>query len=191
MYKRLQPLSQPEQQSVATKCFSMVHPFLGKSFRPTQNTSKPAAVQKSSKRSALMHGFEIFEKCLLLAEPEGYVRLFLETGEPTVDMLNNVKRRGTFAEYVTRLRGAFGDQQTQTKSATRKIPTQGDLIEPLTERELDVLRLICEGHSNQQIAAVLIVSINTIKKHTSNIYGKLGVRNRAQAVLRAREIGLI
>jgi len=61
----------------------------------------------------------------------------------------------------------------------------------LTERELEVLRLMCAGHSNQQIADEMIVSVNTVKKHTSNIYGKLGVRNRAQAVLHAREIELV
>jgi len=68
---------------------------------------------------------------------------------------------------------------------------QDGLAEPLTGRELDVLHLMCRGYSNQHIADELIVSVNTVKKHTSNIYGKLGVKNRAQAVLRAREMGVV
>jgi LuxR family maltose regulon positive regulatory protein len=64
-------------------------------------------------------------------------------------------------------------------------------VEPLSERELDVLRLISEGSSNQQIADTLIVTVHTVKKHASNIYGKLGVRNRTQAVARARELGIL
>jgi LuxR family maltose regulon positive regulatory protein len=64
-------------------------------------------------------------------------------------------------------------------------------VEPLSERELDVLLLISEGSSNQQIAETLIVTVHTVKKHASNIYGKLGVRNRTQAVARARELGIL
>jgi len=65
------------------------------------------------------------------------------------------------------------------------------LVEPLTERELEVLRLIAQGHSNQQIADALIVSVGTVKKHLNNIFGKLGVHSRTQAVARARELSLL
>ena len=132
-----------------------------------------------------------FEKCLALAEPEGFVRLFLETGDDVIDLLQRAKTKGQWVEYINRLETAFDSQQIKVGHDAVIVPSQEGLIEPLTERELEVLRLMCEGHSNQDIADAMIVSVNTVKKHTSNIYGKLGVRNRAQAVLRAREIELV
>ena len=129
-----------------------------------------------------------FEDSLVLAEPEGFVRLFLEAGETVTNLLQITK--DGHEEYVSKLLAEFNGQQVQVKDEAKAILSQAGLIEPLTERELEVLRLMCEGHSNQNIADAMIVSVNTVKKHTSNIYGKLGVRNRAQAVLRAREIKL-
>jgi LuxR family maltose regulon positive regulatory protein len=70
-------------------------------------------------------------------------------------------------------------------------PQPGALLEPLTPRELEIMRLICKGYSNPEIASELVVTINTIKKHTSNIYGKLGVRSRTQAIVRAHELNLL
>ena len=134
---------------------------------------------------------EAFEKCLGLAEPGGFVRIFLEVGENVIELLYSLKAMGQQVEYISRLETAFNGQQVEVKDDAVRVPSQESLIEPLTERELEVLRLMCEGHSNQDIADQMIVSVNTVKKHTSNIYGKLGVRNRAQAVLRAREIELI
>jgi len=133
----------------------------------------------------------IFEKCLALAESGGMVRIFLETGEDVVQLLQRMKLNGAHTEYVVRLEAAFNGQQVEVREDAPPIPSQERLFEPLTERELEVLRLMCEGQSNREIADAMIVSVNTVKKHTSNIYGKLGVRNRAQAVLRAREIELV
>jgi LuxR family maltose regulon positive regulatory protein len=70
-------------------------------------------------------------------------------------------------------------------------PQAATLVEPLSERELEVLRLIAQGHSNQQIADALIVSVGTVKKHLNNIFGKLGVESRTQAVARARALSLL
>ena len=72
-----------------------------------------------------------------------------------------------------------------------QILAQGSLVEPLSERECEVLKLIAAGYTNQQIADALVVSLNTVKKHTTHIYGKLGVKNRAQAIAKGREIELI
>jgi len=131
------------------------------------------------------------EKCLALAEPGGFVRLFLETGGTAIGLFRKAQAEGEHREYVSRLLAAIDGQQPGAGKDTVRVPSQEGLIEPLTERELEVLRLMCAGYSNQRIADEMIVSVNTIKKHTSNIYGKLGVGNRAQAVLRAREIELI
>jgi LuxR family maltose regulon positive regulatory protein len=133
--------------------------------------------------------FAAFENCIALAEPEGYVRLFLEAGETIVDLLKMV--RGRHEEYVSELLASFDGQKVKVESDAVHRPGGEELVESLTEREMEVLRLMCEGYSNQDIADEIIVSVNTVKKHTSNIYGKLGVRNRAQAVLRAHEIELI
>lgn len=129
-----------------------------------------------------------FEECVALAEAEGFVRLFLETSETVVDLLQMMQ--GKHEEYVSELLAAFNGQQVEAGDDAVRRPGGEGLIEPLTEREMEVLRLMCEGYSNQDIADEMIVSVNTVKKHTSNIYGKLGVRNRAQAVLRAKEIEL-
>ena len=135
--------------------------------------------------------FEIFKQCLGLAEPGGYMRLFLEVGEPVRLLLETAAGAGNQTGYAARLLGALDGSRPADNREPAAVAFPKVLVEPLTRRELEVLRLICEGCSNQQIAAALSVSLNTIKKHTSNIYGKLGVRNRAQAVIRAQEIELI
>jgi LuxR family maltose regulon positive regulatory protein len=149
---------------------------------------KAVALWELGKRD---EAISLFEECLLHAERDGVVRLFLEIGETVLHLLQKVESKDVSIEYVSKLESAFNGQQVEVKDDAPIIPQQEGLIEPLTERELQVLHLMCQGHSNQGIADVMIVSVNTVKKHTSNIYGKLGVRNRAQAVLRAREIGLV
>jgi LuxR family maltose regulon positive regulatory protein len=130
-----------------------------------------------------------FARCLELADPGGYVRLFLEAGPPAVTLLQEAAARGISPEYVEKLLRAFGVPGRGKNLVPG--PHVPDLIEPLTRRELEVLRLIGAGFSNQQIADELVLALNTVKRHTSNIYGKLGVRSRAQAILRAQELGLL
>jgi LuxR family maltose regulon positive regulatory protein len=84
---------------------------------------------------------------------------------------------------------SFGSEQALGTPAPPPAPRQ-PLAEPLTRRELDVLYLICDGCSNREIAEHLTVTLNTVKKHSSHIYGKLEVTSRAQAIVRARELGL-
>lgn len=74
--------------------------------------------------------------------------------------------------------------------ASKASPAQ-PLIEPLSERELEVLRLICAGKSNQENADELFLALNTVKRHANNLYGKLGVSRRAQAIIEARRLGLV
>jgi LuxR family maltose regulon positive regulatory protein len=130
-----------------------------------------------------------FARCLVLAEPGGYVRLFLEAGPPVVTLLREAAARGISPEYVEKLLAAF-DVPGREKALVpgSHVP---DLVEPLTRRELEVLGLIGAGFSNQQIADELVLALNTVKRHTSNIYAKLDVRSRAQAILRAQELGLL
>lgn len=134
---------------------------------------------------------EVFTKCLEYAGPQAYARSFLEAGLPVRVLLQQAALRGPQTQYAASLLNALGDSQSIAIRPLANVAPPQPLVEPLTQRELEVLRLICQGCSNQEIAAALIVSVNTVKKHTNNIYGKLEVRNRAQAILRAQEIALI
>jgi LuxR family maltose regulon positive regulatory protein len=89
------------------------------------------------------------------------------------------------------LLSVMNDLQVEKQSGEGNLPLQEGLIDQLTAREMEVLRWMCEGYSNQKIAEMLVVSVNTIKKHTNNIYGKLCVKSRTQAVLQARKLNLI
>jgi LuxR family maltose regulon positive regulatory protein len=125
--------------------------------------------------------------CLSLAVEEAYVRLFVEAGEPIRALLEHAFARGMHPDYARKLLSALEPPRGDTGQSNG----QTDLVEALTDREVEVLRFICQGYTNAQIAEALIVATNTIKTHTSNLYGKLGVRNRAQAVLRAQELHFI
>jgi len=130
------------------------------------------------------------ERALTLGEPDGYVRVFVEHGEPMARLLQKAVRRNIVPDYVSRLQGALGVEAEESSPPPASL-SPFPLVESLTERETEVLRLLGEGHSNRQIADALFITLNTVKKHTSNIYGKLGVRSRTQAVVRAQELGLL
>ena len=121
------------------------------------------------------------ERALSFAEPEGYVRTFIDEGAPMAALLRTAASRGIALDYVSKLLAAFGEV------AFPSVP----LIEALSERELEVLRLLAAGLSNREIGAELFLAVGTVKKYTSNIYGKLDVHKRTQAVARAKELGLV
>jgi LuxR family maltose regulon positive regulatory protein len=123
------------------------------------------------------------ERALMLAEPEGYVRIFVDEGPPMAILLQEVAKHGIAPNYVRQLLIALG-------SASDRTPVKQDLIEPLSERELEVFRLLRTDLDGPEIARELIVSLNTLRTHTKNIYSKLGVNNRRAAVRRAEELGL-
>ena len=90
-------------------------------------------------------------------------------------------------EYIHKLLVAFGMQKDVHSSALSPQP----LVEPLSERELEILQLLAEGLTNQEIGSRLFLSLNTVKVHTRNIYGKLNVHSRTQAIARSQELGLL
>jgi LuxR family maltose regulon positive regulatory protein len=145
--------------------------------------------------SALM----ALERALTLAAPEGYARIFVDEGAPMAGLLAQVaKRESPVAGYAATLLAAFPRTEGQGLRAESPeslhsvlSPQSSALVEPLSERELEVLRLIADGHSNQAIADRLVVAVSTVKRHISNIYGKLDVQSRTQALLRARELRLL
>jgi LuxR family maltose regulon positive regulatory protein len=124
------------------------------------------------------------ERALTLAEPEGYVRIFVDEGRPMAALLREAAKHGIAPNYVSRLRAAFGKAEGTT-------PATQLLIEPLSERELEVLRLLGTELNGPEIARELTVSLNTMRTHTKNIYSKLGVNNRRAAVRRAEELDLL
>jgi LuxR family maltose regulon positive regulatory protein len=121
------------------------------------------------------------ERAVTLAEPEGYVRVFVDEGPPLASLLRALAKRGTAGNYVRRLLAAETGPDR---------PVGPALIEPLSERELDVLRLLGTELDGPAIARELMVSLNTMRTHTKNIYAKLGVTSRRAAVRRAAELGL-
>jgi LuxR family maltose regulon positive regulatory protein len=124
------------------------------------------------------------ERALTLAQPEGYVRSFLDEGEAMTRLLCLVQSRQVGSGYAAELLSKIGTTPAMTK------PSMELLIEPLTERELEVLSLIKSGCSNQDIAEQLVISTATVKRHISNIYTKLGVESRTQALAIAKELKL-
>ena len=122
------------------------------------------------------------ERALTLAEPEGYVRVFAGEGPPMASLLRAAARRRITPGYVHRLLAAVNRPEGT--------PTRQGLIEPLSERELDVLRLLGSDLDGPDIARELMVSLNTLRTHTKSIYAKLGVNNRRAAVRQAAELHL-
>jgi ATP/maltotriose-dependent transcriptional regulator MalT len=127
-------------------------------------------------------------RALVLAEPEGYVRLFVDEGPPLARLLRRMQEEGGKVNvYLHTLLAAFGRQPDLHPTSFSPPPSE----EPLSEREREVLRLIAEGLSNQELAARLYLSPHTIKVHTRKIYGKLGITSRTQALARARALGIL
>jgi LuxR family maltose regulon positive regulatory protein len=129
-------------------------------------------------------------RALTIGEPEGYVRTFVDLGPPMRDLLRAVIRQGLAADYVSTLLAAFG-LPVSGMGVTRENLKPDSLIEPLNDRELQILHRMAVRLSNQEIADELHLTVNTVKWYARNIYGKLGVGKRTEAVSRARELGIL
>lgn len=145
-------------------------------------------------KGARMLARETLLQALRLAQPENYQRLFLDEGPAMAALLKILvpdTREKELTQYVRTLLHAFSRAQTGEEGApsSRAFPSSGPslLVEPLTQRELEVLRLLADGASNQDIANQLVIALATVKKHVSNVFSKLGARNRVDAIARARE----
>jgi LuxR family maltose regulon positive regulatory protein len=136
-------------------------------------------------------------RALKLAQPEGYQRVFLDEGKPVVELLKKFRldqvqgKMVTFEmPYLDRLLFSFRSQETGSTSSiiSSKVPS---LVEPLSDRELEVVGILALGMTNQEIASRLFLALGTVKRHLNNIYGKLGVENRTQCINKARELSLL
>ena len=128
----------------------------------------------------------LLKEALLLAAPVGFIRIFIDEGVPMRDLLSQAAARGIMPDYTRKLLAAF--EPVSSRSAGQ---TAQPLIEPLSERELEVLQLVADGLSNREISERLFIALSTVKGHNRVIYEKLGVSRRTEAVARARELGLI
>jgi LuxR family maltose regulon positive regulatory protein len=132
----------------------------------------------------LVASLSTLERALSLAEPEGYIRTFVDLGPAMLELLKKILPLNR-TEYARQLIAAFPDiDQAPVAQA-------GSLIEPLTEREIEMLRLIAAGLSNKEIADRLFLTEGTVKGYASTLYSKLGVRRRTEAVERARDLGIL
>lgn len=129
----------------------------------------------------------LLAEALPFAQAQGFVRIFLDEGEPMRDLLESFRRqstKGSTLDKVNELLAGFPHHDAAL------VPNQ-NLIEPLTDREMEVLHLLCDGLSNQEIAARLFLSVGTVKTHIHNIFNKIGVRDRPQAIVQARKLKLL
>lgn len=133
---------------------------------------------------------EVLSELLAATEPGGFIRLFLDEGPLMAELLSAAAAQGIRLGYVNKLLAAFAAEPRE-QQPTASIPGSSALAEPLTPRELEVLRLIATGLSNQEICARLFLALDTVKGHNRRIFEKLQVQRRTEAIARARELGLI
>jgi LuxR family maltose regulon positive regulatory protein len=126
---------------------------------------------------------EYLTEALRLAQPDGYIRTFADAGESLVPLLHEAAGRGRMAGYIGQILEACEDGG--------KEPAAYPLVEPLSEREMEVLKLVSAGLSNREIGEKLVISTGTAKSHVHNICGKLGARNRTKAAIKAKVLGLV
>jgi LuxR family maltose regulon positive regulatory protein len=159
-----------------------------------------ALICRAMALEALGRGVEagdFLKQALTIAEPEGYIRSIIDFGVPMQTLLVSVqeadrklpdKTSQRRIEYTGRLLAILGEEISTGKPA---VPSSPDLVEQLSSRELEVLKLLAQGCSDKQIAATLVIARETVHKHLKNIYGKLGVHNRTEAASRAHQLGLL
>ncbi|HWI02064.1 MAG TPA: LuxR C-terminal-related transcriptional regulator [Propionibacteriaceae bacterium] len=180
------------QEEQAEASISEVIGLLDRLLRAAEEGFRTGSVLEILVLQALAHqargdapaALAFLERALALAEPEGYFRIFLDEGAHLAALLRAAGKKGGVQSYVRRLLAALNRTEDSK-------PARQDLIEPLSDRELDVLRLLGSDLDGPDIARELIVSLNTVRTHTKNIYAKLGVNNRRAAVRRAAELGLL
>ena len=129
--------------------------------------------------------FDLLAGALQKAESEGFIRSFVEAGEGLVPLLGEAIRRGIQPDYAKRILDVMTEKAEKTGAGT------GVLVEALSGREIEVLRLVTAGMSNREIAEQLFISTGTAKTHVHNLCGKLGVRNRTEAAMKAKELNLV
>ncbi|MBD0380914.1 LuxR C-terminal-related transcriptional regulator [Paenibacillus sedimenti] len=133
---------------------------------------------------------QLIGDALTLAEPGGFIRIFVDEGMPMVRLLSDAAAHGIKPDYIDKLLVVFEAEEQQSEDKSY-LPPAKPLFEPLSVRELEVLQLIAQGLSNHEISERLFLALSSVKGHNRNIFGKLQVQRRTEAVARARELGLL
>jgi LuxR family maltose regulon positive regulatory protein len=133
---------------------------------------------------------QLLGEALALAEPGGFIRLFVDEGGPMAQLLSEAEAQGIMPDYAGKLLAVFKPEEQKSENKSYLSSAQ-PLIEPLSQRELDVLRLIAQGLSNREIGERLFLALSTVKGHTRILFDKLHVQRRTEAVARARELDLL
>ncbi|MBI4675066.1 MAG: LuxR family transcriptional regulator [Chloroflexi bacterium] len=136
---------------------------------------------------------QLLGDALALAEPGGFIRIFVDEGRPMALLLSEAAARGIRPDYIDKLLAAFEAEKhnSKDKSYLSPAPPAQPLIEPLSQRELEILQLIAQGLSNDEIGERLFLALSTVKGHNRIIFDKLHVKSRTEAVARARELGIV
>ena len=129
-------------------------------------------------------------EALAMAEPGGFIRVFVDEGRPMAQLLSETADRGIMPDHCSKLLAVFEAERKKEDDEAEPSPAH-PLIDSLTKRELEILFLIADGLKNKEIAEQLVISLNTVLYHIKNIYSKMGVNKRTQAIAKAKEIGLI
>jgi LuxR family maltose regulon positive regulatory protein len=134
---------------------------------------------------------QVLIDALALAKPNGFIRIFVDEGSPMARLLYEALAQGVEPAYIRRLLAAFPVAESEQTTLSPVSGPESEWVEPLSAREREVLQLIAEGLSNQEVAARLYLSLHTVKVHARNIYAKLAVTNRTQAVAKGRALGIL
>ena len=138
----------------------------------------------------LTKALETLSQAMTLAKPERYARIFADEGEPMIRLLAKAAKKNIHPDYTASLRAIMDANTTHDDETTTPSGIQF-LVEPLTQREIEILDLIAQGLTNNDIAERLFLALTTIKGHNQNIFGKLGVKRRTEAVAHARDLGIL
>ena len=146
------------------------------------------ALDAQGKKDMAIH---LLLDALILAEPGRFIRLFVDEGRPMAHLLSQAEVSSMMPDYTGKLLAIFGAKGLKSENTSYSPPVAQPLIEPLSRRELEVLHLVAQGLSNQEISERLVLALETVKGHNKKIFGKLHVQRRTEAVARARELGLL
>jgi ATP/maltotriose-dependent transcriptional regulator MalT len=146
------------------------------------------ALQAHGEQDQALH---LLVDALSLAAPGGFIRIFVDEGRPVAHLLSEAAALGVMPDYTGKLLAIFKAEEHKRDDPSSLPPPAQSLIEPLSRRELEVLRLIAQGLSNQEICERLFLALDTVKGHNRSIFDKLQVQRRTEAVARARELGLL
>ena len=167
--------------------------------KPAESDNRLAAQIEVLSLEALAHhsagdvdnALDLLNRALSLAEPAGFFRIFLDEGPQMARLLYEAATRDGSSQYIRRSLAEFPVTEGEATGNENATASQADLVERLSEREVDVLRLMAEGLSNEQVGEKLFISMHTVKVHARNIYAKLDAHNRTEAVARARYFGIL